>query len=104
MLDAASTTSTLIERVKRLTADSSQPRAIGNRERGEWKGSEAGETHGSEDPPLQGLERELNGPSRSGETPPLNAQREEKRGDGERARLDCEESMGQGSMDFDYCQ
>jgi hypothetical protein len=67
----------------------------------EWRGrSEAyglGERSGSEDPPLHKLEKELKAETlrpTQGEKPT------EEKGDW----LDCEESMGQGSMGFDYCQ
>jgi hypothetical protein len=63
MLDA---TSTLVDRVKRLTADSSQPRALEGRESEELEGSEGGESRGSEDPRLLTHAREPNAPRRSG--------------------------------------
>jgi hypothetical protein len=42
-------------------------------------------------------ERELNAET-------VSARREERSGEGEDDRMECDESIGQGSMDCDYCQ
>src|SRR5208282_3560453 len=76
MLDAASTTSTLVDRVKRLTVDSAQPRAIEDLESTELEGSGGGESRGSEDSRLRTYAREPNAET-------LSAQREERSGEGE---------------------
>jgi len=75
MLDAASTTSTLADRGKRLAVNSS----IGGRDGEEAERQGSGERHGSEDPPLQEIEGELNAGTLRGEG----------RGDW----TECEESM-----------
>jgi hypothetical protein len=100
MLDAASTASTSVDGVKRLTVDSSQPTAIGERESEELERCGMGERHGSEDPPLQKLPRKLRvesfkleGEGRELNPETLSAQRGGKCGEGVRRWLECEEIM-----------
>jgi hypothetical protein len=108
MLDAASTASTLVDWVKRLTVptgsrssiDSLWRTAIGEREREELEGSGVGERHGSEDPPLQKLQRrlkveslKLKGEGRELNREALSAQRGGKCGEGDRRWRECDGIM-----------
>jgi len=89
MLDAASTGSALVDGVKRLTVDSSQPTAVGVRESEELERCGMGEKRGSKDPPLQRPRRklrveslELEGEGRELNPETMGAQRGGKCGEG----------------------